>query len=166
MLSFQISALRWGRVSHSPGYSTPEKTAIGQSTSLADKCNDLQNDAGTPVSDRHKIDTTESRFVPGSESAKENAVSGATEHCAINRSEVTQLLANCSHVSVSKSIRYALALGTSAAWQGVILVLFARLNTAERASLAFAALSSLDDDTAYQTASLVLFGTLDGEAVR
>ncbi len=89
---------------------------------------------------------------------QENAVSGATEHCAIKKSEVTQILANGSHVSVAKSILYALALGTSAAWYGVILVLFKNLSTSERASLAFAALSSLDDDTAYKTASVVLYG--------
>jgi hypothetical protein len=44
-------------------------------------------------------------------------------------------------------------------------VLFARLNTAERASLAFAALSSLEDDTVYKTANAVLYRAVDGEAV-
>jgi hypothetical protein len=122
----------------------------------------VQNNAGTYVSFWHRIDTTETRFVPGAETTKENTTSGATEHCAINNPEVTQILANGSHVSVSTSIRYALALGTSVAWQGVILVLFARISTAAGVTCLCAALCSLDDDTAYKTA---IYRVVDGEAV-
>jgi hypothetical protein len=145
-----------GRVTNLPSDGDPGRTELTKAFQ------------SVPLANREKSLIEPKRKSSGlaNKTAKENAASGATEHCAIDKSEVTQLLANGSHVSVSKSIRYALALGTSAAWQGVILVLFARLNTTERASLAFAALSSLDDDTAYQTASLVLFGTLDGEAVQ
>ncbi|APZ52164.1 hypothetical protein Ga0080574_TMP1830 [Salipiger abyssi] len=39
-----------------------------------------------------------------------------------------------------------------------------RLTTEERAALAFAALRSLDDHTAYLTASAALFEVVNGEA--
>jgi hypothetical protein len=56
-----------------PGYANPTKTAIGKGTSLAGQCSEMQNNAGTGVSDWHIIDTTETRFVPVSEPPKENA---------------------------------------------------------------------------------------------
>jgi hypothetical protein len=45
------------------------------------------------------------------------------------------------------------------------LILMARLTKAERAALAYSALISLDDDTAYRTASAALFGVMDGEVL-
>jgi O-glycosyl hydrolase len=65
--------LRWGRVSHAAGYAQPTKTAISEKTCSAAKCIFVQNDAGTEVSDWHKSDTTETRFVPGTNLTKENA---------------------------------------------------------------------------------------------
>jgi len=65
-----------------------------------------------------------------------------------------------------RSIGYALTLNTSQAWEGLSLILEARTTTRERAALAYAALKALDDDTAYRTASVAIFGTLNGEAVQ
>ena len=62
MLSLQIIALRWGRVSHLRVYGTPVKTATGKDACLADKCSFLQSDAGTHVSYWHKSDTIKSGF--------------------------------------------------------------------------------------------------------
>ncbi len=64
---------------------------------------------------------------------------------------------------MSRVIGYAVWLGDRASWHGLVPVMMARLTVEERAVLAFAALRSLDDDTAYLTASTALFGTLDGE---
>jgi hypothetical protein len=60
---------------------------------------------------------------------------------------------------------YALTLGDEAAWHSMTIVLMAKLTDRERAALAYAALNSLDEDTAHMTASVVLFGILDGEAL-
>lgn len=70
------------------------------------------------------------------------------------------------HKRVAKCIGYALTLGTSPAWEGLAIVLLARLTKTERAALAYAALASLDEATAYRTASVVLFGVMDGEVVQ
>ncbi|KZX94489.1 hypothetical protein A3722_06395 [Sulfitobacter sp. HI0027] len=64
-----------------------------------------------------------------------------------------------------RSIGYALTLDTSQAWEGLSLILEARTTTRERAALAYAALKALDDDTAYRTASVALFGVIDGEVL-
>jgi hypothetical protein len=64
MVSSQICALRWGRVSHRRTYVSPVKTAIGKDTCLAGKCSFLQNGAGTHGSYWHKSDTGKSGFVP------------------------------------------------------------------------------------------------------
>ena len=77
MLSSQICALRWGRVSHLAGYADPTKTAIAKGTSTADQCSEVQNNVGTCVSDWHKFDTTETRFVPVDDLPKENAATSA-----------------------------------------------------------------------------------------
>lgn len=66
---------------------------------------------------------------------------------------------------VSRSLGYALWLNTSDAWVGFAVVLSARLTSHQRAALAYAALRSLDDETAYKTASAALFGTFDADAV-
>jgi len=141
----------------------------------------MQNNAGTGVSDWHKIDTSETRFVPGVDQPKKNpgALAGATEanqnkkrdiSCG-NTSPKTQsnamsLYATEAHTRLAKAIGFALAIGTSKAWEGLSLVLVARLTKAERAALAYAALISLDEDTAYRTASVALFGVMNGEALQ
>ena len=91
LLSLQISALRWGRVSHLPGYAHPRKTAISKDTWNAGKCSFVQNDAGTRVSVWHEIDTTETRFVPGADQARENpgTLADASEADLLNRSQET-----------------------------------------------------------------------------
>ncbi|NDV52941.1 hypothetical protein [Salipiger sp. PrR003] len=69
-----------------------------------------------------------------------------------------------SHKRVSKAIGYALTLATESAWESFSKVLAARLTYEERAALAFAALRSLDEDTAYLTASAAVFDTMTKEA--
>jgi hypothetical protein len=64
-------------VSHLSEYADPTDTAIGTGTSFADQCSEKQNFAGTHVSDWHKSDTTETRFVPPDNQPKENAASSA-----------------------------------------------------------------------------------------
>ncbi len=75
------------------------------------------------------------------------------------------MYAKDAHKRVSRSLGYALTLGTTAAWHGLTIILMSRLSEAERAGLAFAALNSLSEDHAYMTASAALFGTLPGEVV-
>lgn len=67
------------------------------------------------------------------------------------------------HKKAANCLGYALTLGSYEAWANVAFVWAARLSKNERAALAYAALLSLDDDTAYRTASAVLFGTRHGE---
>lgn len=110
---------------------------------------------------------------------KENAASGASDHGvssgtkAINsRSDNTRKrrfnamskYAKPDHRSAARVLGYVLTLGTQDAWWGLVPVLMARLTEAERVSLAFMTLQSLDDDTGYMTASAALFDTLGGEA--
>lgn len=76
------------------------------------------------------------------------------------------LYSTAAHKRVATAISYALTLGTSKAWEGLSLILMARLSKAERAALAYSALISLDEDTAYRTASVALFGVLNGEVVQ
>lgn len=82
------------------------------------------------------------------------------------QSNAMSLYAKEAHTRLAKAIGFALAIGTSKAWEGLSLVLVARLTKAERAALAYAALISLDDDTAYRTASVALFGVINGEALQ
>jgi hypothetical protein len=74
--------------------------------------------------------------------------------------------ASDSHKRVATAISFALTLSTSKAWEGLSLILMARLTKAERAALAYSALLSLDDDLAYRTASVALFGVLNGEVAQ
>lgn len=112
---------------------------------------------------------------------KENAVSLAEDHganidkkrdisCSDTtpkaRSNAMSLYAKDGHKRIATAISYALTLGTSKAWEGLTLILMARLSKAERAALAYSALISLDDDTAYKTASVALFGVMNGEVVQ
>lgn len=69
------------------------------------------------------------------------------------------------HKRTAKSVGYALTLGDADGWHGLSQVLTARLTPAERAALAYAALQSLNDDTAYLTASAALFGVLNAEVL-
>ena len=78
MVSLQISALRWGRVSHRRTYENPKKTATDKGAYRARNRSVLQNDAGTRVSDWHKFDTTETRFVLGQTNKKPGAAVTAT----------------------------------------------------------------------------------------
>lgn len=66
---------------------------------------------------------------------------------------------------VSKSVGFALWVDGADEWIGLSAILMAHLSPAERAAMAYAALNSLDEDTAYLTASVALYGTLQGEAV-
>ena len=75
------------------------------------------------------------------------------------------LYAKDRHKRASKSLGYVLTMATPDAWEGFVLILKARLTTGERQALAMAALVTLDDDTAYRTASAALFGVLDGEVL-
>ena len=149
-------------------------------TYSAAKCTELQNQAGTGVSDWHKIDTSETWFVPGDDLPKENAatlakVNGARTNAKRDispenntpksPSNAMSLYAKDGHKSIVTAISFALTLGTAKAWEGLSLILMARLTKAERAALAYSALISLDDDTAYRTASVALFGVMDGEAL-
>lgn len=82
------------------------------------------------------------------------------------QSNAMSLYAKETHIRLSKAIGFALTLGTSKAWEGLSLILVARLSKAERAALAYSALISLDDETAYRTASVALFGVMNGEALQ
>jgi hypothetical protein len=62
------------------------------------------------------------------------------------------------HKSVSRALYYALTLADFEAWAAFRLLLAARLSTVERAALAYAVLSSLDDSDGYLVASFVLYG--------
>jgi hypothetical protein len=64
MVSFQINALRWGRVSQSGTYEIPEKTSSDNSVYPAGSRGDVQNDAGTIAKDWHKSGTVGSPNVP------------------------------------------------------------------------------------------------------
>tara|TARA_R110002111_G_scaffold141126_1_gene207199 strand:- start:491 stop:994 length:504 start_codon:yes stop_codon:yes gene_type:complete len=75
------------------------------------------------------------------------------------------LYADDNHKRAAKSLGYVLTAGTSDAWEDFVLILKARLTKGERQALAMAALVTLDDDTAYLTASMALFGVLDGEVL-
>jgi len=74
------------------------------------------------------------------------------------------LYAKDRHKKVAKGLGFALTLGDESAWHGLTIILMARLNETERASLAFATLNSLSENHAYMTASAALFGTPYGEA--
>ncbi|MEY8838948.1 hypothetical protein AB9K41_07955, partial [Cribrihabitans sp. XS_ASV171] len=57
------------------------------------------------------------------------------------------------HKRMSRMLGYCLTLGTFEAWSGFSFVAAVRLDAAERAALAFAALKSLDPDQAELTAA-------------
>ena len=67
MLPFQISAPRWGGVSHLPGYSNPKKTSTPKGTCPDPSRRTLQNVVGTCPRDWHKSDTISSGSVHGAE---------------------------------------------------------------------------------------------------
>lgn len=71
--------------------------------------------------------------------------------------------AKAPHKSAAKMLGYALTLGDFDAWFNFTTVIMARLTTKERVALAYSVLNSLGEDDAYMTASVVLFGILDGE---
>ena len=70
------------------------------------------------------------------------------------------------HKKVARSVGYALTLGTPNAWRKLSLILLARLSKRERAGLTYAALMSLDEDTAYEVATLALFGVAKAERMQ
>lgn len=67
-------------------------------------------------------------------------------------------IGNPSHKAISRALYYTLTLSEFWAWAGFRFILMARLSRVERAALAYAVLSSLDDDDSYMVASLVLYG--------
>ena len=71
------------------------------------------------------------------------------------------------HKRVARAIGYVLTLGFSGDRAAGLATIFATLLTdEEKAGLAYAALRSMEDqNAAYQTTSLALFGTYKGEAV-
>ncbi|MEP4039214.1 hypothetical protein [Pseudophaeobacter sp.] len=71
-----------------------------------------------------------------------------------------------SHKRIAKAVGFALTIGTSAAWHELTVLLMFRLTEAERAGLAYAALSSLSEDNAYDVAILALFGAVTAEGVQ
>jgi hypothetical protein len=116
---------------------------------------------------------------PNSAKRKPGALAGATgvtlhEKVGINsrrngtakpRFNAMSKYAKRAHKAAARMLGYALTLGDEAAWHSMTIVLMAKLTDRERAALAYAALNSLDEDTAHMTASVVLFGILDGEAL-
>lgn len=64
----------------------------------------------------------------------------------------------CKRASAAKSLGYALTLADGEAWEQFTTIIMARLTVEERAGLAWAALNSLDDDTAHLIASASLYG--------
>jgi hypothetical protein len=82
------------------------------------------------------------------------------------RRSAMSLFGKPAHKKMARALGYALNIGTSAAWHSLTIVLLARLTTAERAGLAYAALKSLEEDQAYKTASVAIFGTLHGEVAQ
>lgn len=107
----------------------------------------------------------------GAESAKKNpdALAGAVEakldvkaHCfrgedtAKPSANAMMKFAKPEHKRMSRTLGYALTLGTFDAWAGFTAVAAARMSDTERASLAFAALNSLDLDQAEMVAAAVI----------
>jgi hypothetical protein len=140
----------------------------------------MQNNAGTGVPDWHIIDTTETRFVPVGEPSKENAATSVKVNGVKSNVAVQTPLANNApktdgsaiskwakpiYRKIAKALGLALILGTEWAWHGFTIALLAHLTEHERAALAFAALNGLDEDNAYAAASVILFGTLNGEVM-
>lgn len=80
------------------------------------------------------------------------------------RQSAMSLYARDGHKRAAKALGFALTIATERAWLGLSNILEHRLSTEERAALAFAALRSLDDHTAYLTASAALFEVVNGEA--
>jgi hypothetical protein len=76
------------------------------------------------------------------------------------------LYAKTRHKRAIKALGFVLTLGTSEAWNGLIIVLMARLKPEERAKLAYASLVTLDDEQAYKIANAALYGIYEGEPVR
>lgn len=68
------------------------------------------------------------------------------------------------HKSASRMLYYALTLGDFDTWAAFRAIAVMRLSRLERASLAYAALSSLCDHDGYLVASTVLFGLDEGGA--
>ncbi len=133
-----IWTLRWGRVSHLSGYAQPTKTAISKDTSILGECSEMQNFAGTEVSDWHKTDITETRFVLGDEAQPKNAAISVKVNGA-NLNEILQtslerdsprqgrsamsLHANDNQKRATKSLGYVLTAGTSEASEEFVVVL-------------------------------------------
>jgi hypothetical protein len=63
---------------------------------------------------------------------------------------------NPAHQSVARSICYALTLETPDAWQGLPVILRARLDERERGMMAYMSLRSMDADNAAKVAEAVL----------
>jgi len=131
----------------------------------------LQNVTGTHASDWHKTDTKGSRDVPAP--AKENAAPvGAghgvndlengshrpAKHTLARGQSAMSKYAKDAHKRSARMLGYALTMGDSLGWQGFRKVISARLTETERAGLAFAALSSLPEESALKVVEAVLEG--------
>lgn len=68
-----------------------------------------------------------------------------------------------SHKAAARMVGYALTLGDADGYADLADVLALRLTDQERAGLAYACLRAMDDQPAYDVASLALFGTLRGD---
>ena len=69
------------------------------------------------------------------------------------------------HLDTIRALGYTLTLGDQLAWSGFSAVMAQNLTDEEIASIAYWALCRLDDDTAYLTASVALFGVMNGEVL-
>ena len=134
MLPFQISAPRWGGVSHGRLYEKPDKKAISKGSVPADSSEKTQNGTGTRSNEWHKTDTGSSTPVP-----------------LTSRQSFGKVVAPA-HKLMSRMLGYCLTLDTAEAWSGFRIIAAARLSETERAALAFSALNSLDPDHAEMTA--------------
>ncbi|WP_073256047.1 hypothetical protein [Shimia gijangensis] len=159
-------------------YENPKESAREKDALNAESDAPNQNGAGTCVSDWHKIDTTETRFVPSEKenaatSAKVNGVTGDEETTKNLHSSSTPKHPDCSIAGnipdeikrLSRAIGYAAWLDTSDAWLSLRPILQARLDHHQLAALAFVALRSMGEADGYRTASAALFNTMDGEVL-
>lgn len=132
MLPSQIIALRWGRVSQDQDTHKPTKTAINKGTYIAGECSGLQNNAGTGVSDWHKIDTTETPFVLTENLEKKKPATAAT----VNGSDSNETANNSQGQHTLSDNRYQILIWAKAMICG--------LSKLRRVTLAFAILNTLD----------------------
>ncbi len=139
----------------------------------------MQNNAGTRVSDWHKIDTKVSGDAPEAENENPGTLAGATgaqcvETIQKSRPQNTPKRGRSAmskwgkpaHKAIARAVGYALTLATEYGWHQLSAILMMRLTKRELVALALAVLNALDDETVYRLASVRLYGVLNGEAVQ